>query len=250
VELSWSTFVLEIINFLVLVWILKRFFYKPVLDVIARRREGIEKSLDDAKQTKSEAEKLQAQYQNRLADWDKERQQARETLMQEVEAERSSKLAELKNDLEQEREKAHVIEQRRQADIERKAEQAALALSTRFATRLLQQAAGPELETRLVELALSELSALSDEQLAALRTSYGQVPETAVVVSAFPLADEHRNKLKQAIASLTDQEMPLQFEQDGELLAGLRIIIGNWVLGANLQDELKGFAAIAQDESS
>ena len=41
-ELSWSTFFLEIINFLVLVWILKRFLYKPVMDVIARRREGIE----------------------------------------------------------------------------------------------------------------------------------------------------------------------------------------------------------------
>lgn len=248
-ELSWSTFVLEIINFLVLVWILKRFFYKPVLDVIARRREGIEKSLTDAQQTKSEAEKLQEQYQNRLADWDKEKQQARESLMQEVEAERSRKMAELKNDLEQEREKAHVIEQRRQADVERKAEEAALALSTRFATRLLQQAAGPEMETRLVELALNELTDLSDEQIAALRTSYGQAPETAIVVSAFPLAEEHHNKLKQAIATLTDQALPVQFEQDSELLAGLRITIGNWVLGANLQDELKGFATMAQGQS-
>jgi len=47
-ELSWSTFLLEIINFLVLVWILKHFLYKPVLDVIARRRSGIEKTLADA----------------------------------------------------------------------------------------------------------------------------------------------------------------------------------------------------------
>jgi F-type H+-transporting ATPase subunit b len=249
VELSWSTFVLEIINFLVLVWILKRFFYKPVLDVIARRRAGIEKSLADARETKSEAEKLQEQYQNRLADWDKEKQQARENLMQEIEAERSRKMAELKNDLEQEREKAHVIEQRRQIDAERKAEEAALTLSARFATRLLQQAAGPELETRLVELALSELTTLSDEQITALRASYGQAPEPAVVVSAFPLTDEHRDKLKQAIATLTDQDMPVQFEQDSELLAGLRIMLGNWVLGVNLQDELKGFATMAQGQS-
>ena len=48
-ELNWSTFVLEILNFLVLVWILKRFLYKPVLAVIARRREGIEKSLAEAR---------------------------------------------------------------------------------------------------------------------------------------------------------------------------------------------------------
>ena len=49
-ELNWSTFILEIINFLVLIWILKRFLYKPVLDVIARRRAGIEKTLSDARE--------------------------------------------------------------------------------------------------------------------------------------------------------------------------------------------------------
>ena len=40
-ELSGSTFVLEIINFLILVWILKRFLYKPVLGVIAKRRKSM-----------------------------------------------------------------------------------------------------------------------------------------------------------------------------------------------------------------
>jgi F-type H+-transporting ATPase subunit b len=36
VELNWTTFVLEILNFLVLVWLLKHFFYQPVKGVIAR----------------------------------------------------------------------------------------------------------------------------------------------------------------------------------------------------------------------
>ena len=44
VELSWSTFILEVINFIVLVFILKHFFYKPVLTAIARRRESIDKN--------------------------------------------------------------------------------------------------------------------------------------------------------------------------------------------------------------
>jgi F-type H+-transporting ATPase subunit b len=66
-ELNWSTFVLEIINFLVLVWILQRLLYKPVLAVIARRRAGIEKTLADAKHLQAEAERLKAQYESRLA---------------------------------------------------------------------------------------------------------------------------------------------------------------------------------------
>ena len=36
-ELDWSTFALEIINFLALLWILKRFLYRPILAVVAER---------------------------------------------------------------------------------------------------------------------------------------------------------------------------------------------------------------------
>ena len=44
-EFGWSTFLLEIINFLVLVWLLHRFFYRPVLDIVAERQRQIESSL-------------------------------------------------------------------------------------------------------------------------------------------------------------------------------------------------------------
>jgi len=125
-ELNWSTFILEIINFLVLVWILKRFFYRPVLNVIARRRAGIEKRLADAKTLRDDAEALQTRYRGRLADWEQERQQAREQLVREIEEDRAQRLAALQSELEQEREKTQVAEARRQADATHKTEETAL----------------------------------------------------------------------------------------------------------------------------
>jgi len=247
-ELSWSTFVLEIINFLVLVWILKRFLYKPVLDVIARRRAGIEKSLADAEALHTEAERLQEQYEGRLADWDQERQQVHEELAQEIEAERARKLVKLQTALEQEREKARVAEARRQADDRRKMEETSLMHGARFATHLLEQASGPDTEARLVELMITELTQLPTKHIAALRNSYGKTPEAVVVVSSFPLPDDHRQRLEQALATVTSPNIPVRFEQNSELLAGMRITIGAWVLGANLRDELKGFMELAHGE--
>ena len=75
-ELNSSTFILEIINFLILVWILKRFFYKPVLDIIARRKADIEETVAKAQTLQSNAENLEHQYESRLADWEKEIQAA------------------------------------------------------------------------------------------------------------------------------------------------------------------------------
>ena len=88
-ELNWSTFLLEIINFLILIWILKYFFYKPVLNVIAHRRRNIEKSLNDANTLHGDAEALRTRYENRLSEWEKERQAAHMSLDKEIETERA-----------------------------------------------------------------------------------------------------------------------------------------------------------------
>ena len=247
-ELNWSTFVLEIINFLVLIWILKRFLYKPVLGVIARRRAEIEKTMTDAEALQANAEKMKQQFEGRLAKWDQERQQARDALAREIDAERARKMEELQTALEQEREKARVAETRRQTDALHKMEETALAQGARFATRLLEQAAGPETEVRLVEMVITELSRLPAERITALRNSYGKAAETIDVVSAFPLADDQRDRLEQALSSIADQNIPVRFEQNNEVLAGVRIAVGTWILSANLRDELKGFAVLAHGE--
>jgi len=248
VELNWTTFVLEVINFLVLVWILKHFLYKPVLDVIARRRAGIEKTLADAKTYHEDAEKLQQQYEGRLADWEQERQQARNKLAEEIEAERANKLTKLQAELEQQREKTRVAEARRQSDAIRKIEETALEQASRFATRLLEQAAGPETETRLIELAIDELKQLPDDRVTALRNSFAQTEEVIMVITAYPLADQQRQSLEQVLAKIASPDIPLRFEQNSELVAGVRITIGAWILGANLQDELAGFRELAYDQ--
>ena len=173
-ELSWSTFVLEIINFLVLVWILKHFLYKPVLDVIARRRAGIENTLAEAEKLHADAEKLRAQYEGRLADWDKERRQAREKLTREIQAERTGKMAELQTALEQEREKARVAGERRQRDAQHRLEEAALVQAARFASHLLEQGAGPETEARLVDMVVTGLSRLPAERIASASQGLSQ----------------------------------------------------------------------------
>jgi F-type H+-transporting ATPase subunit b len=244
-ELSLSTFVLEIFNFLVLVWILKRFLYKPVLDVIAKRRAGIENQLDEARQLHEEADKLKAEYENRLASRDKERQQARDALAQELDAERSQQMTALKKTLAKEREKAQVAESRRRAETAREIEHHALQQGAQFATRLLSQAAGPELEARLVELLLDGLANLSEERITALKTQWGEPPESIRVASAFPLSAEQQKQIEKALMETTGLETPVAYEQESKLLAGLRITIGAWVLHANLQDELKGFAEFA-----
>ncbi|MFO7527471.1 MAG: F0F1 ATP synthase subunit delta [Marinobacter sp.] len=246
-ELSWSTFILEIINFLVLVWVLKHFFYQPVLDVIARRRASVEKTMADAKALEAKAEQLRQQYEGRVQEWNAERQQARDALSRDLEKERDRRMATLKGELEQARDKVRAAEENRRAVANRAAEASALEHGARFATRILEQAAGPELEARLIELFLDELSQLPEEKLQSMHRQQVNAPATISVTTAYPIPEQKRARLLEAIKAVSGSNQSPQFRTDRELIAGIQVLLGAWILAANVRDELKGFREFEHD---
>jgi F-type H+-transporting ATPase subunit b len=245
VELNLSTFILELINFVVLVWILKRFLYKPVLDVIARRRAEINKTMDEAHELETNARALQQRYEDRLADWEAEQAKAREGLSRELERERSKQLSALQTSLEEERQKHRAAEGRRLEDLRDRYERAALALGARFASRLLEEAVTEDLHARLLARLSNDLGAASAEDIAQLLGNPEQPPDEVLITSAFPMSSQQADELGGQLRALTSFDMPTRVEVDPDLLAGVRLTIGASVLGLNLADELEGFGRLA-----
>lgn len=243
-ELSWSTFVLEIVNFLVLVWILKRFLYRPILDVIARRRSAIEEKLAEAHRLTEEARVLEAQYTGRLADWDAERQRARDSLAAELEKERARRLAELAAELETERHRTEAAAERRLAEQTSAAEQQALVQAAGFATRLLALAAGPELESRLVAMLIGELRSLPEDRRVVLREQWGEPPTAIDVATAFEPETALSEALEAVLRDVSGLDVPVRYRRDDALVAGAVVEIGAWVLSACVRDELKAFTEL------
>ena len=243
-ELDLTTFVLELVNFLILVWLLKRFLYKPVLDVIQRRRAAIHATLDEAAQTKREAEAASEQYAHRLEGWEQERQHAREELRTEIQQERARLMDELKKELASERRKAAAQAEREAEEWRYKSEEAARRNAAAFASRLLARAAGPELERRVVQAALEDLRAIPPERAATLRENAAE----ATIWTAHELPVALKQEVEQALHNLAPvQPLQCRFEELPELMAGLLVQLGPWTLQANLRDELAYFAEWGRD---
>ena len=244
-EFSWTTFLLEIINFLVLVWILKRFLFKPVMAVISQRQASIDAQFAESQRLNDESAELKEEYENRLANWEHQRQQARDELTREIDAERTSRLDLLMQSIEQEKKKAKVAESRQRMEAIRDSEHQALQQSAQFVTSLLSRASGPELESRLLDILLDDLSSLSHDNAANLLLQWGVLPEVIEVRSAYPIPEEKRQELEKALTSVSQLSIPVQYDEDPELIAGLFITIGAWCLRANIRDDLKGFMEFA-----
>lgn len=241
-ELNLSTFVFEAINFLVLVWLLKRLLYRPVLKAISTRKKAVEQTLTEAEKVRSDATQLQKTYEDRLAGWERDKETRLAQLHRELEEERTHAMAVLERDLSKEREKQKALDERRLADLAQRQEDEALDLARQFSSRLLARLAGSELEGRIVDLFLDEIKALPEERLRKLKDGFtNHIPPAAEVRSAFPLTEGQKKALGGALSGLAGNPISCRFGEDQDLIAGLRVMAGPLVLRANLRDELNLF---------
>src|ERR1700690_348115 len=70
---DWFTIVAQALNFLILVWLMKRFLYEPVLDAIDEREKRIATELANADAKKAEAQKEHDEFQHKNAEFDQQR---------------------------------------------------------------------------------------------------------------------------------------------------------------------------------
>jgi len=244
-ELSWSTFLLEIINFVILVWILKRFFYAPVRRVIDQRRKAIEESMAQAEQKRAEARTLEEQYQARLSHWEQEKKQAREQLESEIAAERARMMDNLKGEVEKAGEKARVLNERHLEDFKHQVEQQALSQATVFAARILGRTADQGVQDRLFDILINELPKVPAEDRSAIQGDTEGAKPIVKVTSAYPINEEQRTTLEKVLSGLGEAGVACEYHTDPALIAGFRINAGALVLRANLQDELQFFSEAA-----
>jgi len=152
----------DLVNFLILMYLLHRFLYKPVLGKIDERREKIQDDLERARRERKNAEEYRSEYENKLAQAEEE---ARAVI------DRASKKAreqaeEIVNQAREEgrREKQRVQEEIRRAQNEARAQlrDEVAGLSLRAAGRFLEEKLSEEDHRELMERVVAELP---DERL-------------------------------------------------------------------------------------
>lgn len=236
-----TTFVLEILNFLVLMWLLKRFFYKPVQAAIAARQQNVQKILDDAHSERTRAESLRAEYQQYLQGWETERDSKRQALEQSLTEERERQMTRIRAAAADEKARLDAL-----CDKERDAMRSELQVQARqdslvFLSRLMQRLTSPTLDAEWVRVLNEDLLQLSTDQKANLKQAAEDSGRQLLVQSAFPLPEDLLAQLVASVQKGLEIQLQVQTEIVPELVGGLRLGIGSQRLHLNLQDELAYF---------
>ena len=231
-HIDWWTLALQTVNVLVLIWILGRFFFRPVADLVAKRQEETAKLIAEADGARKQAEDLRAEAAKLRAGIDAERDLMIAEARKAAETEKASSLAQLSIELEQHRKDAAIAIERERAVMQRAALDRANELSVQIARRLLERIPPGTAFSAFLDGLSRELGKLPPESRDSLAASDPGHP--VEVVAAVTLDDEQAARLREAIRAALGSELPMRLSCDPNLIAGFEmrgrnvIVRNNW----------------------
>jgi F-type H+-transporting ATPase subunit b len=237
--IDWFTVVAQGLNFLVLVWLLKRYLYKPVLAAIDAREKHIALVIADAESQKKVAEQERRALEAKKAALDGQGADLLEQAAVAAAAERARLLADARSEAGSLREKQMAALREDQTrlcgDIAHRAQQEVFAI----ARRALEALAGASLEERVVAVFLKTLRGLDAPAKKTLLAAFGAASD-AVIRSAFDLPETQRALIQHAVDEVFSISSTLRYEVSAELLCGLELLVGGQKLSWSIADYLYG----------
>jgi F-type H+-transporting ATPase subunit b len=227
--IDWFTVAAQVVNFLILMWLLKRFLYKPVLAAIDEREKRIAAELQDAEKKKAEALKEQADFQHKNEEFDRQRASLLLEATNAAKIERDKLLEAARKDAEALRSKLQKSVHDELENVNRKIVTLAQREVFSIAYKVLMDLAGASLEERMIDIFSQRLRDLPDKQKEDLKAAL-QASSASVLVRSASVAG--------AVAALLGKETGIEFEVKPDLIGGIELVANGQKLAWSIADYL------------
>jgi len=236
--IDWFTVGAQALNFVILVWLMKHFLYKPILNAIDTREKRIATELADADAKKAEAQKDRDEFQHKNEEFD----QQRAALLSQATSEAKTERQRL---LEEARQAADALSAKRQETLRNDAQNLNQAISRltqqevfAIARKALTDLATTSLEERVGHVFIRRLRETNGQAKADLASALKTASDPAVVRSAFDLPVEQRVAIQNAINETCSAEINVQFETAPDLVSGIELVTNGQKLAWSIADYL------------
>jgi F-type H+-transporting ATPase subunit b len=235
-KIDWFTVIAQIVNFIVLVGLLWRFLYKPILKAIDEREKKIAAQLADAEAKKAAATKEQEDFKQKNEKFDQEKKDMTTKAEAEAEAEHQKLLesaradaAALKTKLEEAQKEA---QDAMNHEIMQKTRNEVFAITR----KALADLASVSLEEQSGNMFIKRLNELSEEEKKKFKDAF-QASKTPVLVrSAFDLPARQQAEIKDAVNKILSADTPFQYKTAPELISGIELTANGYKLSWSISE--------------
>jgi F-type H+-transporting ATPase subunit b len=237
--IDWFTVGAQAVNFCILVWLLKRFLYKPVLNAIDAREQRLAHASADAERKTGEVQKARDELQAERKAFDDQRGAllAKAGLDAKAQGERLLSSARQAADSVAAKQNAALLAEA--AELSDRLARLAAAESLDIARSVLKGLADTDLEERISAVFAQRLRAMNPRTKEAFGVSLKRPDGAPVVASSFELSERDKATLQSAVNETFSADIPLRFAASSQGIAGIELASGGQRLSWTLADYLK-----------
>ncbi|MEL6270126.1 MAG: F0F1 ATP synthase subunit B [Chloroflexota bacterium] len=248
--IDWFTVVVEAVNFLILVWLLQRFLYRPIISAMEAREQNIANRLQSAQEKNEQAEAQATRYfalQQQLED---EREQYLEKARADADTHREELVARTRWEVDTMRRNLQLAVQQESdaflSDIEKQIGRTAIDV----ARQMLDDLSDADMEERIINRFVAQLRITQDVEQDHITQALAH--HTITVDTSFQLSTEQRELIENTLANLTGRHPELSYRTDPTIIAGIRLSTGQYAIAWSIADHIahlqQHFAQILEEQ--
>ncbi len=236
-SIDWFTFAAQIVNFLILVGLLRYFLYGPIVRTMQDRERRVTQKLSDAETARAAAEQQRKQLEAETQSLEQQRDHLLDQAAQEAEAERQRLVRDARNEDESRRKQWKQSFEREQHELVSATQSHIQSMSLQAARHTLSRLSDTDLQSQVCRVLIRQLQSLDESQCNDVQSQLDD-SQSVLVRSAMLLGEEDRQQLTDAIRQTFQQAFDLHFETDESLVCGIEIDAGSYSLRWNAADTL------------
>jgi F-type H+-transporting ATPase subunit b len=245
VQIDWFTLVAQIVNFVILLYLLKRFLYGPIVDMMDKREQKIAARFQEAEEKRSEAEQQEERYREQRRELEEKRDEQLAKVQKQVEARRKELLEEAHKEVRQKKRDWQKALQREQDAFVRELRQQVGREAVEVARRALQDLADVEVEQQIADRFVTRIQELEPAERAEISESIRQSDQGIVIRSTFELPEKMQQRIADAVQVevLDGHGLDAHFETTSDLISGIEMQVNGYQLAWTITDYLAGLEA-------
>ena len=237
-KINWFTVIAQVINFLVLVWLLKKFLYKPILNAIDEREKKIATQIKDADDKKAAAIKEQDGFKKKNEDFDQQKKVLMDKVVADTNAEKDKLLEAAKNDANTLRSNLEKSAKENQEN-----QNTAIAQKTQkqvfdITRKALTDIASISLEEQSANTFIKRLNESKDEEKKQFIDAFKSNANAILVRSAFNLSEKQQGEINNVVDTILGTKTQLQFKTTPELISGIELTTNGYKLAWSFSEYL------------
>ncbi|CAN5541580.1 ATP synthase subunit B [soil metagenome] len=229
-NINWFTVIAQVINFLILVWLLKKFLYKPILNAIDEREKKIRDKLKDADAQKAAAQKEQDDFKKQQEDFDQQKKALMDKAVADANTQKQQLMDAAKTEADNMRTNMEKAAKEKQEndnnEMSEKIQQQVFAITR----KALADIASISLEEQSANTFNKHLKELKDDEKKQFIDAFKSNSNAILVRSAFDLPAKQQAEIKDAVNVILSADTHLQFKTTPEIISGIELSTNGYKL--------------------